>query len=265
VKGWSSAIETAVFSKPVEPRQFLVVFKPNANVKKELETLRKVVFAGSKITVEEKADTDGHTKAHPEIVDPFSLYVTNLHESVTKEDLKELFPKATFITPVKKHSPKLGNPTKFAFLNFETAEDALSSFKENYSALLSGNSIVMRFRRVTTSEMVKAAKAAPVVSAKKAEPKPKVQTPKVATPVVKKEPLKVEPESDDDDEDDEDEEGIGMPMAMGDDDDDDDEDDDEGEMEGVQAEEDDDDEDDDDDDEEDDDEDDDDDNDDDDE
>ena len=51
VKGWSSAIETAVFAKPVDPRQFLVVFKHNANVKKEVENLKKVVFAGSKIQV----------------------------------------------------------------------------------------------------------------------------------------------------------------------------------------------------------------------
>ena len=51
VKAWSSGIETAIFSRPVEPRQFFVVLKSTANVKKEVENLKKVVFAGSKIQV----------------------------------------------------------------------------------------------------------------------------------------------------------------------------------------------------------------------
>jgi hypothetical protein len=53
VKSWNAGIEAAVFSKSVEPRQFLVIFKHNANVKKEVEALKKVSFAGAKITVSE--------------------------------------------------------------------------------------------------------------------------------------------------------------------------------------------------------------------
>lgn len=51
VKSWNPTIEAAVFSKPVEPRQFLVIFKHDTNVKKEVEALKKVSFAGAKITV----------------------------------------------------------------------------------------------------------------------------------------------------------------------------------------------------------------------
>jgi hypothetical protein len=232
VKGWSSGIETAVFTRPVEPRQFLIVFKPNTNIKKELETLKKLNFAGGKVQVEEKIDRGSEVGANPEAIDPYSLYVSNLHESVTKESLGALFPKATTVTPPRKHNPKLGSSTKFAFISFDSAADALQSFKESYQAVLNGNSIVMRFRRVAAKELhhIKEAAAAPVEQKK---------APVAAKgPAVKKGPVKAEPESDDDDDDeesdDEDEEvgaaGVG-PDEDDDDDDEDDDDDDEGDEE----------------------------------
>ena len=51
IRTWSSKIESTIFSKPVEPRQFLVVFKPDADVKKEVQALRNVSLGGGKLTV----------------------------------------------------------------------------------------------------------------------------------------------------------------------------------------------------------------------
>lgn len=58
VKSWSSSIENAMFPKSIEPRSFLLVLKPDTNVKKEIETLKKVSFGGGKLTVEERKQTD---------------------------------------------------------------------------------------------------------------------------------------------------------------------------------------------------------------
>lgn len=70
--------------------------------------------------------------------------------------------------------------TKFAFVTFSSADDALASFKENYNAVLNGNSLVMRFRRVTAKELNQANKAEQSVK-KQATPKKEAASP-VATP-----------------------------------------------------------------------------------
>lgn len=59
IKGWSGAVENALFPKPVEARSFMIVLKPDADIKKELATLRKVQFGGKNIVIEEKADRTG--------------------------------------------------------------------------------------------------------------------------------------------------------------------------------------------------------------
>jgi hypothetical protein len=58
VMGWSSNIENAMFYKAIEPRSFLVVLKPDANVKKEIEILKKVSFGAGKLIVQERQHTD---------------------------------------------------------------------------------------------------------------------------------------------------------------------------------------------------------------
>ncbi len=60
------------------------------------------------VQVEEKVEGDTHLATHPEQIDPFSLYVTNLHDSVTKESLQKLFNNAAVVTPPRKHNPKIG-------------------------------------------------------------------------------------------------------------------------------------------------------------
>jgi hypothetical protein len=257
IKGWSTGIETAVFARPVEARQFFVVFKPNANVKKEVEALRKLSYAGGKLQVEEKVEGDTHLATHPEQIDPFSLYVTNLHDSVTKESLQKLFNNAAVVTPPRKHNPKIGSSTKFAFVAFESADDTLTAFKQHYNAVLSGNTIVMRFRRSSLKEMaaLKAAAAAPAAAAKKPEAATPKAEPKVKAELKKgKQPVKTEPDSeedeeDDDDDDDEQEDAELVPGLEQDEDDDDDDDDEEDDDDDLDEDEDDDDDDDDDDDE----------------
>ena len=108
IKTWSSKIESTIFSKPVEPRQFLVVFKPDADVKKEVQALRNVSIGGGKLTVEEKSEGDPHATVTADLIDPYTIYVTNLDEKVNREALQKQFNKSTSIMNPRKHSPKLG-------------------------------------------------------------------------------------------------------------------------------------------------------------
>jgi len=221
IKSWHVGIETAVFSKSVEPRQFLIIFKHDADVKKGVEALKKTKFAGSNITVEEKLDSDTRVTSNPDHIDPFCLYVTNIHAEATRDDIKALFSKCTTVTNPRKHNPKIGTSTKFCFVAFESANDALAALKDNYNATLSGNTIVMRFRRVSQKEL-KALEAPKVAPAKPAQVK---ETPKKQD----KKPLKAEPEDSDeeDDDDDEDEEVEGKVAGAEQESDEDDDDDDE--------------------------------------
>jgi len=235
VRSWSNTIETAVFPRSIEPRQFFVVFKNNANVKKEVENLKKVSFGGGKLQVEEKLEGETRSANFAEQIDPFSLYLSNLHETVTREDLQKLFGKATTVSGPKKHGPKTKSQTKFAFVIFDTAEDALAAFKEHYTTVLSGNTIVMRFRRIALREMQllqNKDKKTAAVTEKKVEAKatPAKKQPAKATPA--KSELKKEPVSDsdedeeEDDSEDEEEVKVGAPAVDEEDDDDDDEDED---------------------------------------
>jgi len=279
VSKWSSNIESTVFNKPIEPRHFLVVFKPGTDIKKELQALRSVNFNGGKLTVEEKAEGDHHLTSSVDLIDPFTLYVTNLEENVTRDILRTTFPKASNIMNPRRHNPKINVTGKFAFVAFETAEDALEAFTSNNSTVVEGKSLVMRFRRVAQNEKLgadEAAKAGKEIKKEAATPAKQVknetavakkevaatgkaaakaatpkQTVKVEAPAKKNTPAQkkvVEEEDDDDEDEDEDEEdnGVGA-LEIDEDDEDDDEDDDE-----AEGEEDDDDDDDDDEDEEDD-------------
>lgn len=172
-------------------------------------------------------------------------YVTNLPEGCTKTELEELF-KGALVCPPKKHNPKLGTPSKFAFVSFDTPEAALTAFKDNYNKAIGGKSVVMRFRRLNNvdlkrekeqqqqqqgkakKEVVEAAKATAAAAKagkvateikKQETAQKKKQNPKElaakGSKAVKQEPI--DDEDDDDDEDDEDDEE----MEMGDDDEDD--------------------------------------------
>lgn len=63
IKGWSTSIENGLFPRPIEQRSFLVVLKPDANAKKEMEILKKVTLpGGGKLNVEERKQNSFESK-----------------------------------------------------------------------------------------------------------------------------------------------------------------------------------------------------------
>ncbi|ODN03588.1 Protein painting of fourth [Orchesella cincta] len=243
-KGWSNAIETVLFARPVEPRSFTVVLQAGANVKKEIEKLSKVAVGNGKLTVKEHnpaelGHTGGHNKDPADLIDPYTLYVTNLPESINKPELEELFKGATVTSP-RKHNPKMGTSSKFAFVAFETAEAALTAFKENFNKKVDGKSIIMRFRRLSPAEQKQSqVKETPATEVKATPKAAEVKKPAAAADAkakkqqapaakgkqaVKQEPVE-EDDEDDDDDDEDDDEGMEIGGEESDDDEDDDDDD----------------------------------------
>jgi len=242
VNSWSNGIENIIFGKTLAPRQFTVVLKAGVNMKKELEKFNKIAVGNGKIVAKEQDPADlGHTggkslKDPSELIDPYTLYVTNLPDTMSKEELHELFPGSSGNAP-KKHNPKQGNPCKYAFVSFETPEAALTALKENFNKTVEGKSLVMRFRRLNHSDL-KANLKNQKVENKQKEPlseKSKVNATakagKAALEVKKqdvkkqKQGLKVEKElkqepADEDDDDDDEEDDEEMELDEDDDDDD---------------------------------------------
>jgi len=237
VKTWSPNIENALFPKPVDPRTFLIVMKPDTNVKKEIETLKKVTFGGGKLVVEERKPESnyegkaGENVSPSDLIDPYTLYVTNLDESVTRDELKDLFPKATTIMNPKKHNPRVaatGSGTKFCFVGFDTAEDALAAFKTSFNKEFKGGKfLVMRFRRVARNEIKKEAAAAATPAKRKAEDKQEKTADNKKSKVVKEEPKEEVADDDEDEDDDEDDDEDAAEIDDDDDSEDDEDDDDE--------------------------------------
>lgn len=80
VQGWSASIESVLFTKTLEARQFTIVLSSGANVKKEIEKLSKVpIGTGTgKLKVKENDPMEvghlhGHSKDPAELIDPYTL------------------------------------------------------------------------------------------------------------------------------------------------------------------------------------------------
>lgn len=245
VKSWSPSIENAMFPKSIEPRSFLLVMKPDANIKKEIDTLKKISFGNGKLSVEERKQTEFEGKKATEgltatdFIDPYTLYLTNLDEAATRGDLQELFPSAKTVMNPRKHNPRVtgaGTATKFAFVGFDTADAALEGFKMCFNRkFVNDKFIVVRFRRVGKSE-VSAVKSEgdkkPVVATEGAGKRKAEESSPIKGQPLKKEDasakksklIKVEPKDEDDEDEDDD-----------DDEDEEDDDDDDNDMDALQA------------------------------
>jgi hypothetical protein len=164
-----------------------------------------------------------------DFIDPYTLYLTNLDEAVTRSDLQTLFPQSSTVMNPRKHNPRVtgsGTATKFAFVGFETADAAFEGFKMCFNKkFVNDKFIVVRFRRVSKGDVKVEKKPADATAAVKRKAED-------AAPAVKGQPLKKEdakksklikeePEEDEDDDDDDDDDD-----EEEDDDEDEDEDDD---------------------------------------
>lgn len=122
----------------------------------------------------------------------------------------------------RKHSPRVagsGTMTKFAFVGFETAEDALEGFRNSFNQKFKNDMyIVVRFRRIgkgevnaVKEEVVKNAKMVAEAPKRKAEETSPTKGAQKKEEAKKSKQIKLEPkeeEDDDDEEEDDDEEDI---------------------------------------------------------
>lgn len=68
----------------------------NVDVDNAIKELEKVKFGGGNLKVERKSLRD-EDNPMPEEIDPYTLYIGNLPESLNENELKSKFPKAALI------------------------------------------------------------------------------------------------------------------------------------------------------------------------
>lgn len=110
-----------------------------------IKELNKQKFGNGYITAEYKKDKEEDQNVGPDDIDPLTLYVGNLAQEITKEDMVKTYPKVRRIDIGYAKKMKY---TRYAFVSFNTVADAIEAFKKTHSTELYSKSLIVRFRRL---------------------------------------------------------------------------------------------------------------------
>lgn len=139
------AIENVHFQQPSAPRFCFVTLQDSADPDAVIKELNKQKFGQGYITAEYKRDREDDQNLGPNDIDPTTLYVGNLAQEITKEDMVKTFPKVRRIDIGYAKKMKY---TRYAFVTFSKVADAIEAFKKTHSTQLHSKSLIVRFRRL---------------------------------------------------------------------------------------------------------------------
>ncbi|KAJ8974361.1 hypothetical protein NQ317_001322 [Molorchus minor] len=141
VSKFHSTIENVHFQQPSTPRFCFVTLNENADPKAVIKDLNKIPFGSGFLSVEYKKDREDEVNLGPEDIDPMTLYVGNLAQEVTKQDMVNLYPrqKRTDIGYAKKMKY-----TRYAFISFKSVDDCIEAFKKTHAKQMYSKSLIVR-------------------------------------------------------------------------------------------------------------------------
>ncbi|XP_076269305.1 RNA binding domain-containing protein painting of fourth [Rhynchophorus ferrugineus] len=145
VSKFHSQIDSVHFQLPSNPRFCFVTLKDNANMDEVIKELNKIKFGYGYLTVEPKRDREDDVNIGPEDIDPLTLYVGNLAQEVTVDDVVKVYPKNKRIDIGFAKKMKY---TRYAFVCFHTVNDAIEAFQNTYATEMYSKSLIVRFRRL---------------------------------------------------------------------------------------------------------------------
>ncbi|KAF5282755.1 hypothetical protein FQR65_LT02752 [Abscondita terminalis] len=145
VSQFHPAIENVHFQQPCTPRFCFVMLRESADPTEIISVLNKQKFGDGLLTVEYKKDRDEEQVVLPDDIDPLTLYVGNLSQEVTKDDIVDMFPNNKRIDIGFAKKMKY---TRYAFIAFRAASECLEAFKNTHSKQLYSKSLIVRFRRL---------------------------------------------------------------------------------------------------------------------
>ncbi|VEN37366.1 unnamed protein product [Callosobruchus maculatus] len=123
----------------------IVMLESSADPEAVRQELNKVQFGGGYLSAEFKKDREDDYNINPEDIDPTTLYVGNLAQEVTKDDMLRMYPTSKRIDIGYAKKMKF---TRYAFVAFKNAVDAIEAYKKTHDTQMYNKSLIVRFRRM---------------------------------------------------------------------------------------------------------------------
>ncbi|XP_065370234.1 uncharacterized protein Pof [Calliphora vicina] len=146
VKCYSPDIESVHFQLNFAPRYCFVHLKPGSDVEKTIENLSKIPFGTGFLSVEIKQIPHKVCSTKLNEIDPYTLYVGNLPNTIASKTLKQHFPGAARIDIGFAQRIKY---TRYAFIRYQNVQKAIEAYKRMLNAEIDGRALSIRFRRLT--------------------------------------------------------------------------------------------------------------------
>ncbi|KAH0568257.1 uncharacterized protein LOC123268660 isoform X1 [Cotesia glomerata] len=143
VREFHTGIQNIHFQSPSGPRYCFIQMAENVNIDEAIKELEKIPFGVGHLKVERKSLRDEDFPM-PEEIDPYTLYVGNLPESVNVNEVKSKFPTATRVDVG--YAQKMRN-TRYAFIRYTSVEESIAAYKQAHDLMWDTRSIIVRFRR----------------------------------------------------------------------------------------------------------------------
>lgn len=96
VRNFHPGIQNIHFQSPSGPRYCFIQMAENVNIDEAIKELEQIKFGVGHLKVERKSLRD-EDNTSPEEIDPYTLYIGNLPESVNVNEVKSKFPTAVRI------------------------------------------------------------------------------------------------------------------------------------------------------------------------
>ncbi|XP_072753569.1 uncharacterized protein Pof isoform X3 [Anoplolepis gracilipes] len=142
VRLFHPGIQNIHFQSPSGPRYCFIQMAENVNIDEAIKQLEEIQFGVGNLKVERKSLRD-EDNPMPEEIDPYTLYIGNLPESVNVNEVKSKFPTARVDVG---YAQKMRN-TRYAFIRYNSVDEAIAAYKQAHDLMWDTRSIIVRFRR----------------------------------------------------------------------------------------------------------------------
>lgn len=143
VREFHPGIQNIHFQSPSGPRYCFIQMADNVNIDEAIKELEKIPFGIGHLKVERKSLRD-EDNPMPEEIDPYTLYIGNLPESVNVNEVKSKFPTAARVDVG--YAQKMRN-TRYAFIRYNSVDESIAAYKQAHDLMWDTRSIIVRFRR----------------------------------------------------------------------------------------------------------------------
>ncbi|XP_017838085.1 protein painting of fourth [Drosophila busckii] len=137
----SQSIRDVVFPVSMAQRYCMVHLKPDVDIERTIEDIKRMRFGQGRLHAELKTFTDDE---QADCIDPCSLYVSNIPFNMNAAEIKAFLNSMRVDIGVMKRQKR----ARYAFVRYPTAELAMEAFRTLTSKTLQNRILTVRYRRL---------------------------------------------------------------------------------------------------------------------